>query len=380
AANSYGGTTTVNNGTLLIQGDQSLATGATTVNAGTLGGTGIVGGDVTVVDGASVAPGGTTNVPGMLTINGDLTLASAANMNYDFGQAGVVGGAYNDLIEVGGNLTLGGTLNVSESAGGNFGPGLYRVISYGGTLVNNPVTVSSPDYFVQTSIDKQVNLVNTAGLTLNYWDGDAGGRNDGQIAGGNGTWHAGPTSDNWTTDTGNANAPFQDQSFAVFAGTPGTVTVDDSQGNVNVAGMQFAADGYRIEGDGIGLTGTQATIRVGDGTAAGAGYTATIASNLSGGSELVKTDLGKLVLEGTNSYAGGTRINAGTVSIADDANLGDASGGLTLNNGTLQTTADLSSARAVTLEGNGTMLTDAGTTATLSGAVSGAGALTKDGA
>ncbi|NSX04284.1 autotransporter-associated beta strand repeat-containing protein [Cupriavidus gilardii] len=380
AANGYGGTTTVNNGTLLIQGDQSGATGATTVNAGTLGGTGIIGGDVTVVDGASVAPGGTTNVPGTLAIRGDLTLASAANMKYDFGQAGVVGGAYNDLIEVGGDLTLGGTLNVSESAGGNFGPGLYRVISYGGTLTDNPVAVSSPDYFLQTSIDKQVNLVNTAGLTLNYWDGDAGGRNDGQIAGGNGTWQAGLSQDNWTTDSGSANAPFQDQSFAVFAGNAGTVTVDDSQGNVNVAGMQFAADGYRIEGDAIGLSGTQATIRVGDGTADGAGYTATIASNLSGGSELVKTDLGKLVLEGANTYAGGTRIDGGTVSIAADANLGDASGGLTLNGGTLQTTADLSSTRTVTLAGNGTILTDAGTTATFGGTVAGPGALTKDGA
>ncbi len=379
AANHYGGTTTVNNGTLLIQGDQSGATGSTTVNAGTLGGTGIIGGDVTVVDGASVAPGGTTNVPGTLTINGDLTLASAANMRYDFGQAGVVGGAYNDLIEVGGDLTLGGTLNVSESAGGNFGPGLYRVISYGGTLVNNPVAVSSPDYFLQTSIDKQVNLVNTAGLALNYWDGDAGGRNDGQISGGNGTWQAGLSQDNWTTDSGNANAPFQDQSFAVFAGNAGTVTVDDSQGNVNVAGMQFATDGYRIEGDAIGLSGTQATIRVGDGTVDGAGYTATIASNLSGGSELVKTDLGKLVLEGTNTYFGGTRIDGGTVSISADANLGDASGGLTLNGGTLQTTADLSSGRTVTLASNGTILTDAGTTATFGGAMAGAGALTKDG-
>ena len=27
------------------------------------------------------------------------------------------------------------------------------------------------NYFIQTSVDKQVNLVNTNGLTLNYWDG-----------------------------------------------------------------------------------------------------------------------------------------------------------------------------------------------------------------
>ena len=32
---------------------------------------------------------------------------------------------------------------------------------------------------MQTSIANQVNLVNTTGLTLNFWDGDAGPKNDG---------------------------------------------------------------------------------------------------------------------------------------------------------------------------------------------------------
>ncbi|KAA0182580.1 autotransporter domain-containing protein, partial [Cupriavidus gilardii] len=380
AANSYGGTTTVNSGTLLVQGDQSLATGATAVNAGTLGGTGTIGGDVTVAAGATVAPGGTTSAPGTLTINGDLNLDPGANLAYNFGQAGVVGGAYNDLIKVGGDLALAGTLNVTETADGNFGPGVYRVISYDGTLSASPVTVNSPDYYVQTSIAQQVNLVNTNGMTLRFWDGAAGPKNNGQVNGGDGVWQGSTGNDNWTEETGTANAPFQQDSFAVFAGTPGTVTVDNGNGAVQASGMQFATDGYRIEGDGIGLSGTQATIRVGDGTADGAGYTATIASDLSGGSELVKTDLGKLVLEGNNTYTGGTRIDGGTVSIASDANLGDAAGGLTLNGGTLQTTADVSSSRAVTLAGNGTILTDAGTTAELSGTVAGTGALTKDGA
>ena len=43
---------------------------------------------------------------------------------------------------------------------------------------------SPGNYFIQTSVDKQVNLVNTNGLTLNYWDGAIGPKNDGQVNGG----------------------------------------------------------------------------------------------------------------------------------------------------------------------------------------------------
>ncbi|WP_313526075.1 autotransporter outer membrane beta-barrel domain-containing protein [Shinella sp.] len=122
------------------------------------------------------------------------------------------------------------------------------------------------------------------------------------------------------------------------------------------------------------------TVRVGDGTATGSGYTATIDTELTGTSQLVKTDLGTLVLRGTNTYTGGTAINGGTVRIASDANLGAAAGGLSFDGGTLNTTADITSGRSVDLTGAGTFLTDAGTTATLTGSVSGVGSLIKDGA
>src|SRR3546814_7593828 len=92
--------------------------------------------------------------------------------------------------------------------------------------------------------------------------------------------------------------------------------------------MQFLTDGYVIEGDAITLAGTQATIRVGDGTAAGAGTSATINAELTGAAGLVKSDLGTLILSGNNSYTDGTTINGGILQIASDANLGNAAGGL----------------------------------------------------
>ncbi|TPI12452.1 autotransporter outer membrane beta-barrel domain-containing protein [Mesorhizobium sp. B4-1-3] len=382
ANNSYAGPTVVDGGTLFVNGDQSAAIGPTSVNAGgTLGGTGTIGGDVSVADGGLMNPGA-AGAAGTLTINGALGLSGGSTLNYDFGQANVAGGALNDLTVVAGNLTLDGTINVSVAPGGTFSPGIYRVISYGGTLTDNGLnvgTIPSPDFFVQTSIDKQVNLVNTAGLLLNFWDGNAGPKNDSTVNGGNGTWQNSAGNDNWTQATGAINAPYQDNAFAIFAGTAGTVTVDNAPGQVSAAGMQFATDGYLIQGGDIALVGPQSTIRVGDGTAASASFVATIASNLTGDTQLVKDDLGTLVLSGTNSYTGGTAINGGTVRIASDTNLGVEAGGLSFDGGTLDTTADVTSARAVTLAGAGTFLTDAGTTTTLSGGITGAGALTKDG-
>src|SRR3546814_2406002 len=144
--------------------------------------------------------------------------------------------------------------------------------------------------------------------------------------------------------------------------------------------MQFASGGYTITGDTVELVGPQATIRVGDGTTPGGDFTATIAAELTGASQLVKTDLGTLVLSGANSYTGGTAINAGTLSISSDGNLGDAAGGITFEGGTLNITADMTSVRAVTFVGAGTILTAEGTTFSLGGMLGGTGEPTKTGA
>ncbi|MCL2760558.1 MAG: autotransporter-associated beta strand repeat-containing protein, partial [Desulfuromonadales bacterium] len=384
ADNSTLGTTTVNGGALYINGNSTATTDLATVNSGgTLGGIGTIGGSITVQDGGILAPGN-VNVPGTLTINGNLTLNDGSILNYRFGdvtaEATGGGGTLNDLTVVKGNIYLEGTstLNVAASAGGTFGPGLYRLFDYTGTLTGTgSITIGdTPDpggiYTIDTLVSNQVDLSYTIGtLMLSYWDA------------GNGTWNAATSNANWTDSSSSANVAYAQNSYAVFEGTPGTVIVDNSAGQVESKGMQFSVDGYDITGGSITLgetiAGTGVTeIRVGDGTAVGTGYTATIDSVLQGTTELEKTDYGTLVLTGANTYTGGTAINGGTLQISADDNLGDTAGGLSFDDGTLSTTADITSDRATTLNaGGGTFDVNDGTTLAMTGIIDGAGSLTK---
>ncbi len=199
---------------------------------------------------------------------------------------------------------------------------------------------------------------------------------------GTGDWQASAGNDDWTEATGAVNAPWADGAFAVFQGAAGTVTVDGSRGGVTASGMQFATDGYRVEGDAIALVGAPETVvRVGDGTAAGAGVTATIAAALTGGTRLRKTDLGTLVLSGDNTYGGGTAIDGGVVEISRDANLGAAGGALGLDGGTLRVRQDVTLARQTTLGvGGGTFAVGTGATLAQTAGIGGDGELTKAGA
>ncbi|TAJ69136.1 MAG: autotransporter domain-containing protein [Phenylobacterium sp.] len=373
-ANTYGFVTNVQAGTLLLNGSIVGGGSALVVGAnGTFGGTGSSrGGAVS----GTLAPGGLTN-PGTLTFNSNLTLNSTATLRYRLGQAGTVGGGLNDLLVVNGNLTLDGTLNVTQSAGGIFGPGVYRLINYTGTLTDNGLDLGTlPGGFtntIQTSIAGQVNLVAAAPPpggggpgggdpppppppppTFNFWDGGGQGA-DGSISGGSGTWRA-AGDQGWTDTAAAINGAYANGGFAIFAGQGGVVTVDNSQGAVSASGLQFAADGYRIGGGALTLTGPDATLRVGDGTTAGAAFTATVDAQLTGDARLVKTDAGTLVLTAANTYAGGTVIQGG-VLVGGAASFG-----------------------AGAIVDNAALILDQATDATFANAIEGAGTFMKRGA
>ncbi|EAN4330393.1 transporter [Salmonella enterica subsp. enterica serovar Oslo] len=390
--NSYTGTTSVQQGVLLINGEQSAATGAASVAANaTLGGAGTLGGSVSVADNGHLTPGATLGSVGELTM-GALTLAQNAQLDFQFGQSGTPGGPLNDLLTVNGDLNLDGKLNIVQTPGGNFDVGVYRVISYSGAFTNNILDIgtapaAADDLYVQTSIDGQVNLVNRTGYTMRFWDGFGGSggslKNNDVIDGGNGIWQNSNGNDNWTTDQtspeGAFNTPFSDGAFAVFGGQAGTVTVDNSLGAVTISGAQFMTNGYVIN-EGVITTNTADTIiRVGDGTARGKTYTATINSQIAGSGGLNKADLGTLVLNGSNTYQGGTTISNGVLQVSGDRNLGAADTAITLNGGTLKYGAAFDTVREVTLTGDGGGIDTNGHDVSLLTAVSGSGDLSKQG-
>src|SRR3546814_9174459 len=171
-----------------------------------------------------------------------------------------------------------------------------------------------------TSIAGQVNLVNTDGLLLNFWDGNAGPKFNNAVNGGDGVGQNSIGNDNWTDAGGVVKAAYADEAIAIFAGTGGAVTIDNSLGDVRASGMQFAADGYEIGGEPLTLVGPQSTIRVGAGSTAGAAFTATIAADLTGNTQPVKTDAGTTVVSGSNNYNGHTAIAGGTLAISADLN------------------------------------------------------------
>lgn len=386
-ANTYAGTTTVSAGTLRVDG--SLGNTATIVqNGATLGGIGSIAGPVTVLSGGHIAPG---DSPGTLT-TGTLILNSGANLDFELNTPFVAGGATNDLLRVNGDLTLDGLLNISTENPLGLLTGSYRLINYGGVLTNPGGTLGfgaipagftpNVDLFVQTSVSGQVNLINAKPpVPLVFWDADDTAHFDNDIIDGeDGTWLTSPGNRAWTNIVGSTNSTWLENGFAVFTAVPGTVTVDHSSGAVTFGGAQFAVNGYTITGESLTTDLPETLIRVGDGSTEGATFTATIDSVIEGTGGIHKIDQGTLVLAGPNTYTGGTTIGGGTLSIATDLNLGDAAGGLTFNGGTLLTTADVTSARTVTLGADGGTINNGGQTDVFSGVFSADGGLTTTGA
>jgi fibronectin-binding autotransporter adhesin len=365
-----------------IEGAVNVASGAT------LSGFGSIGGNVTIGNGAHLAPGDPAAGPGIgaLRIDGDLALDAGSQLDFDLGAPSGVASVpgRGDNVSVGGNLVVGpSTLNVRNAGG--MGPGLYNLFKWGGSLtVTGGGFAPPPGATLQLLVgSKQINLITAAGYTLNLWNGN-GLASPSQMGGGDGTWSA--TSPNWADVAGVASGPLQPQpGFAIFGGAAGNVAVSTADGAVAASGMQFASDGYRLTGDTLTLVAdaghpAPVEVRVGDGSAGSAGWNASIANVIAGTDGLAKTGDGTLVLSGANTYSGGTTVRAGTLQVAADNNLGAAGGNLTLDGGTLRATSGFASSRAVSLgAGGGGFDVDLIQTLRLNGTVSGDGALVKTG-
>ena len=136
----------------MIQLHQSIngaaETSATASGSLALGG---LGGNVQLASGATLTGGGTATP---LSV-GSLALSSGTNLDFSLGSAA----SSTTVVNVAGNLTLDGTLNVSNAGG--FGTGVYQLFRYGGSLTDNGLVygslpVSAANLTLQTAIANQI--------------------------------------------------------------------------------------------------------------------------------------------------------------------------------------------------------------------------------
>ena len=310
--NYYTGSTFVNGGELLVNGNNAAATGTVQVNMGILGGTGTIGGIVNV---AGILAAGGTNSIGTLTLTNNLTLNGGVLLA-DLPTSGTV----CDLVAVGGTLTLNSSNLVTLAFPNGATPvGTYTLMTYAaktgsGTLVlngNYPNTILTVG---PTSVTLTVSsgTISSGSIPTPFnWNGNLSG-----------SWDINTTA-NWLTN--GSSAVYLDGNAVTFDDTATSYTVSNaigstffSPGSVSVLNIQ---NPYTISA----VIGGAATVT----KAGGNVLTLTGNNTFSGGLVL---NGGTLNLNGTNAFSGGLALNSGTLNLNGTNNF---SGGLALNAGTL---------------------------------------------
>jgi fibronectin-binding autotransporter adhesin len=124
----------------------SAAHGGTQVRiGGRVEGNGTITGGMTVQSGGVVAPATSSGTIGTLRVTGALNLESSDSiLEFKLSNFAIPPDPVEpiaDRIEVDGDLTLNGTLNATVT--GMFIPGVYTLLTYTGTLVDNGLTIGS---------------------------------------------------------------------------------------------------------------------------------------------------------------------------------------------------------------------------------------------
>jgi autotransporter-associated beta strand protein len=362
-ASTYAGPTDVNAGTISVTGSLTsavnLASGAALAGAGNGSTTGLVGA-VTMAAGSTLTPGAT----GLIGDAGTLTLASLAvsggNFPVDLGVSG-------DLINVTGAAVFSAASTITPNPAAP--SGTYTILTAGSLTLTVPPTVISPTTtrktftpnFATANTIKLVVGGNSKALT---WTGAT-----------NGVWDTGSTGTvNWTD--GVIAEKFFNADSVLFADGPANRNV-----TINGAGAQ------------------PSTMTVNN--TAGNDYTFSGSGGIGGGASITKSGTGALTLAGANSHAGGTTLNVGKLNINHAGALG--TGALNVAGGAIDNTSGVPivvstanaqnwnanftftgtnaldlGAGAVTLNASRT-INVAASTLTVSGAIAGAGDITKTG-
>ncbi len=133
-ASTHSGTTTVSNGTLLVNG--SFNGSPVTISGGTLGGVGIISGAAVAVNSGGFAPGLPATGLGTLTISNNVTLAAGSTTFMQIQHSPPT----NSAAKISGRLNENGALNVTDLGAGGFSAGdnfkLFSAGTFSGAFTN----------------------------------------------------------------------------------------------------------------------------------------------------------------------------------------------------------------------------------------------------
>lgn len=168
-ANTYSGNTTINGGTLEVDGSIANSTTVTVNTGGTLTGIGTVDSvpGTTINSGGTLAPGNPGNLTGTLTIGGNLTFKTGANYLV------TVSGANASSTTVGGTATLAGTVQAAfASAATAKSYDILHSAGLGNTTFGSVVAANYNATLSYTATDVSLNITgaalgNTSGLNQN---------------------------------------------------------------------------------------------------------------------------------------------------------------------------------------------------------------------
>lgn len=351
--NSYEGGTRISAGSIAVGVDTAL--GAKTGNVILAGGSLILTGNITsgreimLEDAASAitASTGTTSIlngaisgAGGLTSNGGGTLALSGPNSY-----------------TGGTTIRSGTVSVGSD--GALGDLAGSVTLDGGTLIFSREVTSARDIKITESGGTISSSVG------NWWAGES--TLSGEISGVGGLNVSGRGTLALTGNNSYSGGTEITSTVAINnSHALGTGTVSLNGGRLELrAGLNLAND--------ILLTSASGTITANGGTG-------TLSGVMSGEGGLTADGPGTLILNGENTYRGGTTIRAGTVIIGSDSALGDGTGRVTLDGGRLTFSRAVTSDRSIEITAAGGIIrADTDTTSTLRGSISGRGTLYADG-
>jgi len=392
ASNNYSGGTWINDGTLVVASGRALGNSVGDVNMN----------------------GGALGVQGDQTINNQFHLLENGTFNTSGGRInlhGMIDGDGALIATGGGTLTLRGTGNsygggtiitngTTVLVGRNYALGLGQVTMSGGTTlgfignysIDNAIQLNGNSLLFVTNgatgtaegdISGTGNLVKIGAGTLalagnNTYSGVTIISNGVLRLDGGGTLGTGNVT-NWSSLVFNRPDDFTVANHITGTGSltqngDGTVTLT---ANNNYGGITYILNGALQIGNG-GVTGTLGTGNVIDNSLLifNRSNTMVVSNNISGTGIVRQQGTGLTVMNGNNSYIGGTWIDSGTLAAGSGTAFGSAA--VTMNGGTLGAQGNQTLGNAFLMPVNGYFNT-AGGNLTLNGQIAGTGWLINTG-